>query len=207
MRLGTFLITACVGLAPLTAAAQETPASPAPQGPMTIERIHNEFVVAPEFRVTDIDGETGELVGVSGGRVFDSALFVGAGGYWLVDASRGTDMGYGGLVVEWRQRTDHFIGYSFGTLAGFGRATRELTLSIPVRGNGRDGGRNSATLNQRLRFNTDFFIVEPEAGLVFNLSHRLHLHTGVGYRATTASTRNAGSLDGATATLRLQVGF
>ena len=72
---------------------------------MTIERIHNEFVVAPEFRVTDLDGETGQIVGVSGGRVFDSVLLVGAGGYWMVDASRGTDMGYGGLVVEWRQRS------------------------------------------------------------------------------------------------------
>jgi len=35
----------------------------------------------------------------------------------------------------------------------------------------------------------------------------LHLHTGVGYRATTADTRGASSLDGATLTLRLQVAF
>jgi len=80
-------------------------------------------------------------------------------------------------------------------------------VSTPARGNLRDGGRNGATLNQRLRFDSDFFIVEPEADLIFNLSPRLHLHTGVGHRATTADTRGASSLDGATVTLRLQVGF
>jgi len=206
MNTCTLLIAAGVTLAPLTAAAQSAPAA-TPQGPMTIDRIHNEWVAAPEYRVTDIDGETGQIVGVSGGRVFDSVLLLGAGGYWMVDASRGTDMGYGGLVVEWRQRTNHFIGYGLGTLAGFGSATREVTVSTPAHGNLRDGGRNGATLNQRLRFDSDFFIVEPEADLIFNLSPRLHLHTGVGYRATTADTRGASSLDGATLTLRLQVAF
>ena len=207
MNCPTLLIAACVMLVPLTAAAQGTPAPQPPQGPMVIERVHNEWVVGPEYRVTDMDGETGQIVGVSGGRVFESVLFLGAGGFWMVDSSRNTDMGYGGLIVEWRQRTDHVIGYSFGTLAGFGGATRELTVTTPPRVNPRDGGRNGGTVTQHLHFDTGFFIVEPEADLIFNLSRRLHLHTGIAYRATTADTHNAPSLDGATATIRLQVGF
>jgi hypothetical protein len=202
MTIRVLLIIASIGFAPLTAAAQGTTAPQSPQGPMTIERVHDEFVVAPEFKVTDLHGETGQIVGVSGGRLFDKSLLVGAGGYWMFDASRATDMGYGGLIVEWRQRADHLVGYSVRNLAGFGRATRALTVSTTVR---RDG-RNTTVVDRDVRFRQDFFIVEPEGDVVLNLGERFHLFAGIGYRATSAGTRGVSSLNGATASIRLQVG-
>jgi hypothetical protein len=192
---------------PLAAAAQGASSSEQPQGPMTVERVSNEFVIAPEYKVTDLHGETGQIVGVSGGRVIDGVLLIGAGGYWMVDGSRGTEMGYGGAIVEWRQRTDHLIGYSLGGLAGFGQATRQLAVTIVGRGDPRDNRRDAQVFDGRFRFRQNFFIVEPEADVIVNVTQRLHLHVGVGYRATTADTRGVSSLNGATGTVRLQIGW
>jgi hypothetical protein len=75
------------------------------------------FVVAPEYKVTDLHGETGQLVGAWAGKLVDGVLFVGGAGYWMVDASRDTDIGYGGLVVAWNGRAQHLVGYSLRGLA------------------------------------------------------------------------------------------
>src|SRR5437016_11139883 len=78
--------------APMTAAAQQAESGadsagqpPPTQGPMTVERVHNGFAVAPDFKVTRIDGSTGRLAGGYAGWIFDDALMVGGGGYWLTN--------------------------------------------------------------------------------------------------------------------------
>jgi hypothetical protein len=48
-------------LAAVAAAQERTP--PAAPGGLVLERIHNDFVVAPDFKVTDVDGRTGTLAG------------------------------------------------------------------------------------------------------------------------------------------------
>src|SRR5205809_6251266 len=87
-------------MAPLTAAAQEgTVDSPLQTsgvsavqaaatgeqnaGPMVIERVHSGVLLAPDFKVTEVDGRTSELVGGYGGWLTDRTLFIGGGGYWL----------------------------------------------------------------------------------------------------------------------------
>ena len=49
------------------AAQAQTPGGPS-SGPLVLERIESHFVVAPEYKFTDIDGRTGQLAGVSAGR-------------------------------------------------------------------------------------------------------------------------------------------
>lgn len=207
MNARTILILACVTAAPLAAAAQDPAPSQTQEGPMTIERVSSQFAIAPEYKVTDIHGETGQIVGVSGGRVFDSALFIGAGGYWMVNGSHGTDMGYGGAIVEWRLRPNHLIGYSVRGFAGVGQAARPLNISVPAGAGRRDHDNDEPVLNGRFRYRQDFFIVEPEADFIVNMTRQLHLHVGAGYRATSANTRGVGSLDGATGTIGLQIGW
>ena len=46
-------------LIPITAAAQEDESQQS-QGPMTIERVHNTWAIAPDFKVTKVDGTTGQ---------------------------------------------------------------------------------------------------------------------------------------------------
>jgi len=62
---------------PMVAAAQTT------QGPLVLERSHNPFVVAPDYKITDIDGDTGQMAGAYAGKLLGDILFVG-GGFLLV---------------------------------------------------------------------------------------------------------------------------
>ena len=43
---------------PISAAAQEDESQQS-QGPMTVERVHNTWAIAPDFKVTKVDGTTG----------------------------------------------------------------------------------------------------------------------------------------------------
>src|SRR4030095_9022282 len=77
----TLAILLALIFVPLFAAAQElTP--PQSQG-VVIERIHHNFVVAPDFKITDVDGRTGNLAGVSAGVLQVDTLFIGGARDWL----------------------------------------------------------------------------------------------------------------------------
>jgi hypothetical protein len=62
-------------LAPLPALAQ----TPASGGPMKIETLDSGFVIAPEARFGEINGEFATFAGAHGGWVTDHTLFIGAG--------------------------------------------------------------------------------------------------------------------------------
>ena len=75
-----------IALITSTAFAQsDPPQQPATQGPMVVERVHNGFAGAPDFKVTTLDRSTGRLVGGYGGWLIDNTLLIGAGGYWLTN--------------------------------------------------------------------------------------------------------------------------
>src|SRR5438046_1893248 len=98
----SILACALIALALASSAyAQETPAPAPAQGPLIIERVHNGIVVAPDYKVTELNGDVAQLAGAYGGRVFDDRLLVGLGGYWLPNGTRGNELQYGGLVVGW----------------------------------------------------------------------------------------------------------
>src|SRR5471032_927030 len=50
--------------------AQASPAAPA-NGPLVLEQIHDGLVLAPDYKVTDVDNRTGQLAGAYGGRLID----------------------------------------------------------------------------------------------------------------------------------------
>jgi hypothetical protein len=195
---------------PLTAVAQESAQPPQPrQGPMTIERVENGFAIAPDFKVTRLQGASVGVLGVYGGWVFDHALLLGAGGYWLTNRSSQSDLAYGGAVVEWRQFTDHRLGFSARGLAGVGQANTATTTLIDVRlPSGRvdaDDVRDTDSFSTFRRRNT-FFLAEPQLDLVLNLTRWLHLHGGIGYRLTTSGRTGSDRLDGVSSSVSLQIG-
>ena len=55
------------------------------QGPLVLEPVTGGLVIAPDVKVTRLDGDTRALVGVYGGWVFDSGLLVGGGLYGEAD--------------------------------------------------------------------------------------------------------------------------
>jgi hypothetical protein len=208
-------------IAPLAAAAQDTTptSNQNTQGPMIVERVKSGFLVAPDFKVTEVDHKTSELAGAYAGWVTDNTLLVGAGGYWLANRSKDREMAYGGLVVGWLARTDHRLGFGAKALVGGGQATLSNTIiGIGEDSDDRDGqfGRGPSSPREhpvlqqtgttRARFHDGFFIVDPEATLLVNLTHRLRLTGGVGYRLISGARGTDDRLRGITGSLALQIG-
>ena len=77
-------------------AAPAGPKEPAPESAskdeasVTVERIQNGFVFAPDNRFTEVDGRYGNLLGGYAGWMMDRTLFVGVGGYWLTNGAPGS---------------------------------------------------------------------------------------------------------------------
>jgi len=201
-----------VCLLPIAATAQTTPS----QGPMIVERVHSGFLVAPDFKITEVDGKTSELAGGYAGVLTGDKIFIGGGGYWLANQSSDREMAYGGLIVQWLARTDERFGFSARGLVGGGRATLSSSLSDILKmsdGDRRSLGRitqddlnRSRLVDSRIRFREEFFVAEPEVGLLVRLSKRMRLTGGAGYRFTGGEGRNDNRLHGAVGSVGLQIG-
>src|SRR2546428_3752226 len=113
-RLVLFLV---IALVPLRVAAQTTPSAP---GPMIFEPVRSGWLAAPDFKITEVDHRTSELVGGYAGRITDDTFFIGGGGYWMANQSRDREMAYGGLVVQWLARANARPGLSVKGLVGGG---------------------------------------------------------------------------------------
>src|SRR5579871_3822565 len=85
-----------------TAEDQRTAAAGQSQGPLVLTPISQAFVLAPDVKITKVNGQTSTLVGLYGGRSFEGRVFVGGGGYWLADPRQDARMFYAGLVVGGR---------------------------------------------------------------------------------------------------------
>jgi hypothetical protein len=185
-----------------------------PAGPMKIERVQSGAVIAPDFKVTRFDGRTSALLGGYGGWLSERTLFIGGGGYWLVNGGHDRGLGYGGLVLQWLGRGDQAIGYSLKGLVGGGEATLAQTITQTVRFpdlRGIDGRlqvpqRTPQTITTRVRTEQAFFIAEPEADVVIRLTRSLHLTAGAGYRIIAAEHGNESRLRGPVGTIGLQLG-
>lgn len=219
--------------APVAVRAEDSPgdgsrveqvATPVPnaQGPLIVERVKSGFLVAPDFKVTNVDRKTSELAGGYAGWLTDKTLFIGGGGYWLANRDSGRKMAYGGVVVGWLARADRRVGFGAKALVGGG----EATLTTPVTEmfllrDGRDSrieqtqplrpGQAPAPLAQtfrtvNVRLRDSFFVAEPEANVLFNLSRSFRLTAGIGYRLVGADRNLDDRLRGVTGSVALQIG-
>src|SRR5947208_14935682 len=66
------------------------------QGPMIVERVHNGFAIAPDFKVTKVDGAMGRLAGAYGGCRFDNTPLIGGAGLGLRNSAREPARAYDG---------------------------------------------------------------------------------------------------------------
>jgi hypothetical protein len=212
-------------LVPSIAFAQNAQ-TPTTQGPLVLERVHNPFVVAPDYKVTDLDGEFGQLAGGYVGRSIDDALFVGGGGYWLVNGSRGDDLAYGGAIVGWSMPAGSRIRFGARGLVGGGRATLgtdvDVRRTVGVRGDvrgfdprggarfgagSRGAGIDTATTTStvRVRAHDDFFVFEPQADVLTRLTDHIGLNWTAGYRLTAATDVLDDRINGVTGSVALQL--
>jgi opacity protein-like surface antigen len=189
-----------------TPIAQSTPA----QGPMSVERLHNGWAVAPDFKVTQFDDGTHSLAGVYGGYVIDKQLLIGGAGYWLTDPNRTRKLSYGGALVEWREGVDRELGFAVKGLLGFGTATATTNVSLRPRFPF-DNDVNQRTtvptpLIANVAFREDFFVAEPQADLLIGVGRHALLHIGGGYRAVGGARGLEDSIRGATGSVAFEIG-
>jgi hypothetical protein len=214
LLLGSTLLLVMAG----SAAAQPAP-PPINQGPMTVERLHGGWIVAPDVKVTDVDHTTSALAGGYGGWRTAEGLFIGGGGYWLANQASDRKLGYGGMVLGWLPDSDRRIGFGVRGLIGGGEATLGVSMSqligVPDLPNVPFGLLNNRDLDRvvrdvvtrQVRYRRDFFVAEPQADVILKLTSRLRLTGGVGYRLIDTDGRDDNRLQGATGSVALQIGW
>jgi hypothetical protein len=202
----TLALAVVAVLAPLAAQAQTA------SGPLVLERIHNPFVVAPDYKITNLDGETGQLAGGYVGKILGDALFVGGAGYWLVNGSGGDELAYGGLVAGWSMPAGARLRFGGRGLVGFGSG--ELGTDVAVtRGvsDGRRGGRSPVRITDpasrtvRFAVRDDFFVFEPQVDALARVTDHIGVHLAGGYRLTGATDALDDRVNGVTGSVALQL--
>lgn len=222
------LLLFAAGLFVASAAYAQNPPPPAPTaGPLVLERIHDAWVLAPDFKVTDVDGRTGELAGAYGGKLLDNTLLLGGAAYWLANDARDFKMTYGGAMVGWQSREYGRIRFGGRGLAGIGTATlgfdgaalaagarpgdirfgvTDPRAAFPVRGTA-PTPTQPTTIRPRVIARDDFVFVEPEALVSARVTKAIGVSCGVGYRQTGAADVLRDRLNGPTANLAVQFGW
>jgi hypothetical protein len=178
-----------------------TPAAPRSGGIGRVTASEDGFVIAPDFRITEVNHHTAQLVGAYGGYVFAGQVLIGAGAYWQANSTDGAHLAYGGPVVEWRMFTNRTIGFNLHGLVGAGWRFSDFGYFQDVRF-GHHGSPANAQYGMPYGLHDEiFFVAEPEAQIVVRFGTSVRLQGGVGYRATPAN-----GLSGPSGSISLQFG-
>jgi hypothetical protein len=196
--------TVAVSITPAAAQTTTTQGTPATAGPLSIERIPSGWVVAPDVAFTQVNDDFATLAGIYGGWLQDRTFLVGAGGYWLANNAHDFKMAYGGLVMQYLARADRRIGFGVKGLVGGGAATisarygdvfgTPLDQSPAIKFGryrhdraDRHSGTGTLTADTRLLFDDVFFLAEPQAQLLWNVTSQVRITFGAGYRITSGA--------------------
>ena len=224
MRACSLPATALVIFLCAPAAWAQQPNTPQASGtPVRVERVESRFLLSPDYKITKLDGDTGQLAGVSAGYLIEDVYYIGGAGYWLASGASEWDLAYGGVVAGVRIPMSERIAFGVKGLAGVGTATLRTTFGdvMPGRDWSLDGmptmhgGRwRMPVVNQlatdgdrRVDVSDTFFVFEPQADVVFAITRRIRFGVSGGYRATNGVEPLGDRLNGATATVSIQFGI
>jgi hypothetical protein len=192
------------------AAAQDS--APPSGGPLVIEPVHSPFVVAPEYKITDIDGHAGHLLGGYAGQLIDDRLLIGGALYTLVDDGHHSDLTYGGVLIGWTMRPAARIRFGARGLIGGGGAT--LGTDFPIAYIGPDDRRGydpryygPTSSVVRVWGHDDFMVFEPQGSAVLRFNEHIGADLSVGYRATAFDDFAGNRLNGVTGNFAVQFGW
>ena len=164
------------------------------------------FMIAPDYRITEINHHTGQLVGAYGGYVFAGQFLTGIGGYWQADSTDGTRIAYVGPVFEWRVFPDRTVGLNLHGLIGGGWRYADDSYFANFDGPRIDHRGMPVPVNAHYGmpygwYGDGFFVAEPEAQVVVRLGSSMRLQGGVGYRAASEN-----GLSGVSGSVSMQFG-
>ena len=140
------------------------------------EEVNWGFFIRPELKITPIKSQTTELAGGILGTSVGRALYLGVGGYTLVNSVnadsgalklKAFDIWYVGAHADYTLFSIELFHASLSGFVGGGQANNSATTA------------NSDSAN--------LFIAEPDINLEFNLTTTLELGVGIGYRFVNGS--------------------
>jgi hypothetical protein len=175
------------------------------QGPLVLERISSPWVAAPDFKIADVDGDTGQLAGAYAGRLLYETLFVGGGYYWLVNGDRGEEMRYGGLMLGWSMPAGRAVRFGGRGLVGFGTATMGTEIAAHGDWRARDGFRLPPAQTVRFLQRDDFFVFEPQLNATVLAIPHVGVEVGGGYRVIGATDALENRLSGVSGSVAVQL--
>lgn len=191
---------------PCAAAGQGGGPGSGSQLPLVLQPLKSDIVIAPDFRVTKLNGSTGDLAGGYVGWLMEDTLMVGGGAYWLTNGSSGQKLAYGGVVAQLRMNGDQPIAFGAKILVGAGEVTltENSTITIVRPMHIGDLPVPPTVINQFFRIRDNFLVAEPELDLLMRVTDRVHLNWGVSYRAIGRSDGLQKQLQGAAGSVSLQ---
>lgn len=159
----------------------QTQAQPQAFGDGSMETLFGEkapFVFVPTLKATSIGDRWGTMLGVHGGALINKSILVGLGTYWSL-SNTAINMGYSGLMVEYRYMPHRLLHVGGSLLVGYGGANAIY----------RNSGINFNPLgiieNVGRLFSPQFFVLEPSAFGEVNLNNNLSASLGASYRFVT----------------------
>jgi hypothetical protein len=141
----------------------------------TVETLFGEKVsysIVPMLKATPMNNTWGTLLGVHAGAVLNKNILVGLGTY-ATFGHESVNMGYTGLIVEYRYAPHRLLHFGGSMLVGYGGATTMSATSFRPFGLVENVGR---------LFSANFIVLEPSAFGEVNLSQSLALSVGASYR-------------------------
>jgi hypothetical protein len=164
--------------------------------------VQSSIVLAPDFKVTTVDGKTAVLAGGYVGKLTEKIVFAGLGAYWLADPRDDARMFYGGLMLGARLFGTDRLNLSARGLLGVGQGTVYDTVSFADSRHSSHVGHQDGLF--RIAFRQNFLVAEPEIRFSYEVVDGMSLNVGAGYRATSADGRMDDRLRGATGTVGVQ---
>lgn len=170
--------------------ATQTQAMPQTFGDSGMETLFGEkapFVFVPTLKATSLGDRWGTMLGVHGGALINKSILVGLGTYWSF-SNTSINMGYTGLMVEYRYMPHRLLHVGGSLLAGYGGASsvsqnRGGVININPFGIVENVGR---------LFSPQFFVLEPSAFGEVNLNSNLSASLGASYRFVTGLPETIG---------------
>jgi hypothetical protein len=197
-----------------SAARAQTPSAASAQGPLVLEPIHSPFVIAGDYKVTELDGDVAHMAGVRAGRLMDDVFFAGGAVYWLPAGPNRAELTYGGALLGWSSSPQHRIRFGGSGLVGVGTARLATDFTLLQRGIGLPDEFRSVVITTsagtrvvRALVRDDFFVFEPQANLNTRLTDHLSVDWSAGYRVVGQADALRNRLDGATGSLAVRFTF
>lgn len=125
--MGTRLLTLCFLTLSLSSAWAQTAGT---TQTLTSGDVESGFLIAPDFKFTEVNGDFANLAGGYGGWVIDKRFLIGGGVYTLTNGGGTNDMTYGGGVFEYFVNQGSLVNVSVRGLVGGGSATVGRRLSF-----------------------------------------------------------------------------